>query len=148
MTSANTVRTSTRADCEVLIVGAGPTGLVLAAELLAHGVSTRIIDRADGAVLQSRAVGIHARTLEVLDVMGLAERFLECGHAVRRFRFYSNGRSLTELDLSRNGSRFGFMLNVPQHVTERLLRARVAELGGAIEQGVELVAFQQDRAGV
>ena len=58
-------------DCQVLIVGAGPTGLVLACELLARGIRARIIDKGDGVVLQTRALGVHARTLEVLDMMGL-----------------------------------------------------------------------------
>ena len=68
-----------RPDCQVLVVGAGPTGLVLAAELLARGIDVRIIDQGDGVALQPRAIGIHARTLEVLDTMSLAERFIERG---------------------------------------------------------------------
>jgi len=59
--------------CQVLVVGAGPTGLVLAAELLARGIATRIVDKNDGVVLETRAGGIHARTLEVFDLMGLSE---------------------------------------------------------------------------
>jgi 2-polyprenyl-6-methoxyphenol hydroxylase-like FAD-dependent oxidoreductase len=125
----------------VLVVGAGPTGLVLAAELLARGIRTRVIDKGDGVALQSRAIGLHARTLEVLDMMGLADRLVEHGHVVRYLRFYSAGRCLVSFEFARCGSRFGFLLDLPQDQTERLLRARVAELGGKVEQETELTGL-------
>ena len=137
-----------RQDCQVLVVGAGPTGLVLAADLLARGVAARIIDKGDGAVLETRAVAVHARAMEVLDLMGLADRFIERGQVVRRFSFYTDGRRRLSLDLARNGTRFGFMLDIPQHDTESLLRARVAELGGVIEQGTELTGLIDGAGGV
>jgi 2-polyprenyl-6-methoxyphenol hydroxylase-like FAD-dependent oxidoreductase len=130
-----------RPDCQVLVVGAGPTGLVLAAELLARGIRTRIIDQGDGVALQTRAIGIHARTLEVLDMMGLAERFIEHGQVVNHFRFYSLGRCLVSLEFARSGSRFGFMLDLPQDQTERLLRSRITELGGVVEDRTELAGL-------
>jgi 2-polyprenyl-6-methoxyphenol hydroxylase-like FAD-dependent oxidoreductase len=130
-------------ECEVLVVGAGPTGLTLAAQLLARGIRTRIIDKGNGPAAQSRALGIHARALELLDTMGLADRFIEQGHQVRRLRMYAGKRNLVNLDLSRNGSRYGFVLHLPQSDTERLLRARVLELGGTIEQETEFVGFAQ-----
>jgi len=132
---------ATQLDCQVLVVGAGPTGLVLAADLLARGIRARVIDKGDGVALQARAVGIHARTLEVLNTMGLAESFIERGQVVRELRFYSRGRCLTSLEFARCGSRFGYLLDLPQDQTERLLRARVAELGGAIEQRAELTGL-------
>jgi 2-polyprenyl-6-methoxyphenol hydroxylase-like FAD-dependent oxidoreductase len=124
-----------RRDCQVLVVGAGPTGLVLAADLLARGITTRIIDKGDGVSLETRAIGLHARALEALDMMGLAERFVDHGQVVRRFSFYTDGRRRLSLDLARNGTRFPFMLDIPQHQTEGLLRTRIAEPGGVIEQG-------------
>ena len=129
-------------------MGAGPTGLVLACELLARGIRARIIDKGDGVVLQTRALGIHARTLEVFDMMGLAERFVEHGQVVRRFHMYADGKTLVRLELARNGSAFGFMLDVPQDVTETILRQRVSELGGSVEQGTELSGLSQDPGGV
>src|SRR5215471_11325108 len=128
-------------DCQVLVVGAGPTGLVLAAELLTRGIRTRIIDQGGAVARQARAIGIHARTLEVLGMMDLAERFLADGQVVRHLRFYSDGRCLASLEFARCGSRFGFMLNLPQDQTERLLRARVTELGGVVENGTELTGL-------
>ena len=135
-------------EIQVLIVGAGPTGLVLAADLLSRGIRTRIIDKGDGMALQSRAIGIHARTLEVLDMMGLAEGFIDLGQVVRHLRFYSQGRRLASLDFARCGSRFGFLLDLPQDQTERLLRARISELGGAIENGAELTGLTMRSDGV
>ena len=139
---------NTRHDCQVLVVGVGPTGLVLAADLLARGISTRIIDKGDGVNLETRAVVIHARAMEVLDLMGLAERFVEVGQAVRWFSFYTDGRHRLSLDLARNGTRFPFMLDIAQHETEALLRARVAELRGVIEPGAELTGLSDEADGV
>lgn len=134
--------------CQVLVVGAGPTGLVLAAELLSRGISTRIIDKGDGVALQSRAISIHARTLEVLDMMGLAECFVERGQVVRRLSYYSEGRCLTSLEFARCGSRFGFALDLPQDQTEQLLRDRITELGGMVENGTELTGLTVSPAAV
>src|SRR5215207_736979 len=139
---------TTSSDCQVLVVGAGPTGLVLAAQLLARGIRTRVIDKGDGPVPQSRALSVHARTLEVLDVMGLVDAFIERGQRVRRFHVYAEGRNLFVLDMARNGSRYGFILHLPQHETETLLRARVGELGGIVEQGMELVRIAEDDGAV
>ena len=139
---------TTSSDSQVLVVGAGPTGLVLAAQLLARGIRTRTIDKGVGAVPQSRALGVQARTLEVFDVMGLADAFVERGHRVRRFRVYSGQRNLFVLDFARNGSPYGFALVLPQHETEMLLRTRVRELGGIVEQGVELVRAAEDGSAV
>jgi 2-polyprenyl-6-methoxyphenol hydroxylase-like FAD-dependent oxidoreductase len=80
----------------VLVVGAGPTGLVLAAQLLARGIDTRIVDKGDGPARESRAVSVHARTLQVLGTMGLADAFIEHGQCVRRFRMYAGHRSRRE----------------------------------------------------
>ena len=137
-----------RPDCQVLVVGAGPTGLVLAAELLARGIRTRVIDQGDGAALQSRAIGVHARTLEVLDTMGLAERFIERGHVVRELRWYAKGKHLVSLEFARSGSRFGMLLDLPQDETERLLRTRIGELGGAVENRTELTGLTAGPDGV
>ena len=140
--------TQTSSDSQALVIGAGPTGLVLGAQLLARGISTRIIDKGSGPPPQSRAIGIQARTLELLDVMGLAENFIDRGQQVRRFRMYAGCRNLFNLDMSRDGSRYGFILHLPQSETETLLRARVRELGGTVEDGVELVRLDQDGTAV
>ena len=92
--------TKTGTDCRVLVVGAGPTGLVLAAGLLARGICTRVIDKGDGVHLETRAIAIHARALEALDGMGLAERFVDHGRPVRWWRFYADGRPRLSFDLS------------------------------------------------
>jgi hypothetical protein len=68
-------------------------------------------------------------------MMGLAGAFIEHGQIVRHFHMYADGRNLVRVDLARNGSRFGFMLDIPQDLTETMLRHRVGELGGASSRG-------------
>ena len=72
--------------------------------------------------------------------MGLAERFIDCGQIVRRFTFYTEGRHRLSLDLTRNGTRFGFMLDIPQHETEGLLRANASVPHPEVALHVGLVA--------
>src|SRR3954468_19277344 len=131
-------------DCDVLVVGAGPTGLTLAAQLLARGISTRIIDKDPGTPRLSRAIGIAARTLETLDAMGIVDRFLDEGHRTRGVSVYSGSRRLFGIDMAYSGSEYRFQLHLPQYRTEALLRERVAELGGEVEAGVELVGFTDE----
>src|SRR5262249_32034579 len=131
-------------DCDVLVVGAGPTGLTLAAQLLARGVRTRIIDKDAGTPRLSRAIGIQPRTLETLDMMGIVDRFLDAGHRVSGVGVYTGTRRLVGIDMAHSGSAYRFQLHLPQQQTEALLRERVAELGGVVETGLELVCFTDD----
>ena len=139
---------SSSADCQVLVVGAGPTGLTLAVQLLARGIRTRIIDKHAAPLPYSRALGLQARTLELLDTMGLAEAFIDAGHQVHGLRMYSGRRTLVRLAFAHNGSRFSYVLHLPQQETENLLRARFIELGGTVERGIELVGFSANECGV
>ena len=134
----------TGTDCDVLIVGAGPTGLTLAVQLLAQGVRARIIDKHDGTPRLSRAVGTQPRTLEMLDMMGILDRFLDVGHVVHRVNLYSGDKRLVQIDHAHNGSEHAFELHVPQEQTEELLLGRVRELGGTLESGTELIDFVDD----
>jgi len=135
MISGRLSRPASGSDCDVLIVGAGPTGLVLACELLARGIGVRVIDKSGGVAGQTRALAVHARALEVLDMMGLAGAFIEHGQVVRRFGLYADGRDLARVDLARNGSRFGFMLDIPQDLTETILRTGSASWAAASSRG-------------
>ena len=135
-------------NVQVLVVGAGPAGLTLAAELLAQGVRTRIIDQRDGAVTESRALALHARSLELFDAAGIADRMVAAGQPMRRMHMYLDGTELLRLEFRHNRSRFGYGLGIPQRETELILRERVAELGGEVEPRMELLAFEQRESGV
>ena len=111
----------------------------MAAHLLARGIHTRVIDKDPGTPRLSRAIGIAPRTLETLDMMGIADRFLDEGHRVSAISLYTAGKRLLGINMTHSGSAYPFLLHLPQHRTEALLRARVAELGGSIETGVELL---------
>ncbi|WP_370935398.1 FAD-dependent monooxygenase [Amycolatopsis sp. cg13] len=136
----------------VLVVGAGPTGLTLTHELARRGVSVRLVDAADGPAVTSRALATHARTLEVFDQMGVAERLLPRGCRVEHFTLHQRGRELIRFDTNydRLPTRFPFTLMVDQAVTEQVLRERVAELGVEVEWGVELTGLtrREDRVDV
>lgn len=132
----------------VLIVGAGPTGLMLACELAAAGVSCRIVERRTEESNLTRAFGVHARTLEMLDMRGLADRLVDRGLRVSQVRPRPSRRTTLRLLLDHPESRFRYVLIVAQAQTEKLLEQRATELGVPISRGAELVGLHQDEAGV
>src|SRR5690349_19434171 len=132
----------------VLIVGAGPTGLAAAMSLARAQVPVRLIDKAPQPDPHSRAIGIQARTLELLEQHRLVERFLELGHRARTANLYSNGHRLTRLDFDPLQTRYPYLLFLDQSVTERLLTEHLATFGVHVERGVELTMFAQGSAGI
>ena len=128
----------------VLIVGAGPTGLTAALELSRLGVPVRIIDKQAAPATTSRAVGVQARTLELLELRGLAEEMVRLGNPGLGTSFYGGGRRLVRLDFTRIDSRYHYLLFISQAETERILRTAVEKQGVQIERGVELVGLAQD----
>ena len=118
---------STR-DMDVLVVGAGPAGLMLAGDLAAQGVAVTIAERRGEGSNLTRAFAVHARTLELLDARGLAEELVGTGKTVGALRLF--GR--LEVDLSRLPSRFPYLLVTPQYHTERILQRRAESAGARI----------------
>jgi 2-polyprenyl-6-methoxyphenol hydroxylase-like FAD-dependent oxidoreductase len=133
---------------EVLVVGAGPVGLMAACELWRRGVHARVIDCAEIPNDKSKALGVHARTMELLDSMGLADRFVAAGRPLHGMNASADGKRIVHVDFHDIDSPHPFVLSLPQSETERLLGARLAELGGRIERGVKLTALVQDADGV
>jgi 3-(3-hydroxy-phenyl)propionate hydroxylase len=133
-----------RAKHAVVIAGGGPTGLMLAAELALANVDVAVIERRSGEELHgSRAGGLHARTIEVLDQRGIADRFLAEGQAMQIQSFGG-----TRLDISDFPTRHNYGLALWQSRFEHILGAWVGELGVPIVREHEVTGFSQDDAGV
>jgi 2-polyprenyl-6-methoxyphenol hydroxylase-like FAD-dependent oxidoreductase len=137
------------ADTQVLVVGAGPAGLFMAAELKRYGVSCRIVDKNDGPTHETRAATIQARTLEILESVGLADEFVRVGNICHAKATYTSDHKLIKyLTFDELDSAFPFVLQLPQSQTERMLAGYLASLGTEVERRVELVTFEQDEDGV
>ncbi|MEV6163871.1 FAD-dependent oxidoreductase [Streptomyces sp. NPDC052052] len=125
---------------DVLVVGAGPTGLLLAGDLAAQGLSVTLVERRPHQTsTMTRAFVVHARTLELLDTRGLADELVEAGTPLSALRFFGK----LSLDLSRLRTRFPFVLIAPQYEVERLLERRARAAGVRFRYGTELTAFHQ-----
>src|SRR5262245_46065666 len=110
----------------VLIVGAGPTGLVMAHELARHGVECRIIEKARERLGTSRAIAILPRTMEVFDLMRLADDFLAAGRRIPALNFFSDGERIVRIALDRLDSLYPFIVGLPQDQTERILEEHLS----------------------
>ncbi|ALC21637.1 FAD-dependent monooxygenase [Streptomyces pristinaespiralis] len=126
-------------DTDVLVVGAGPTGMLLAGDLAAAGVGVTLIERRPHERSNiTRAFGVHARTLELLDARGLADELVRQGTPITGLRLF---RRLS-LDLSRLPSRFPFLLITPQYEVEKLLERRAVAAGVEFRYGTELTGLE------
>ena len=128
----------------VVIAGGGPTGLMLAGELALAGVDVAIVERrVSQDLIGSRAGGLHARTIEVLDQRGIADRFLSQGQVAQIVAFY-----MIPLDISDFPTRHNYGLGLSQNHIERILAGWVGELAVTIYRGREVTGFAQDSTGV
>ena len=129
---------------DVLVVGAGPTGLLLASELARRGVGVRLIERRTSPAKHSRALAVLPRTMEMMDQLGLANAFINPSHQAKGICFY--GRDRREAFRSSMGelpSEFPFFLLLPQTETEMILRDHARKAGVEIERGVSFLSMVQ-----
>jgi len=120
---------------DVVVIGAGPTGLTMAARLAQCGVPHVVVDADAGPARESRAALVHAATLEILDELGVAAELIAAGVRVNRIGFCDRGRVIAWIGLAGVPSRYRFALGVPQSTTEQVLLERLAALGGSIRWG-------------
>jgi 2-polyprenyl-6-methoxyphenol hydroxylase-like FAD-dependent oxidoreductase len=135
-------------DTEVLVVGAGPSGLTLAASLVQRGVATIVVDRQAAGANTSRAAVVNARSLEVLEGLDVSRRLVKEGIEAPRFSIRDGARTLIPIDFGSLPTEYAYSLMVPQSTTERVLLDRLVELGGSVVRPKVLTALDQDADGV
>src|SRR5262249_27420559 len=137
------------ATTDVLIIGSGPTGMMMAAELLRRGIRPRIIEKADALAQTSRALGVQSRTLEIFENMGIADRVLSAGVPVIAGDLYEMDKKILTFHMDHlKDVPYPFVLAAPQNATEHALNDLIIELGGVVERSCELISFQQEADGV
>lgn len=130
---------------DVIVVGGGPTGMMLASELRLHGVQVLVLERDEQPPEAVRSLGLHVRSIEVLAQRGLLERFLEAGTKYPGAGHFAGINKPWPDDLD---TAHGYILGIPQPTTDRLLAERAAELGAEVRRGHEVVGLEQDAEGV
>jgi 2-polyprenyl-6-methoxyphenol hydroxylase-like FAD-dependent oxidoreductase len=135
---------------DVLVVGAGPVGLTAAAQLARLGVSVAVVDALVRPTTESRAVGVHARSLEMLGALGVLERLEPLGRRIAALEMVdgADGRTRARMELADAPTRHPYVLDVAQPDTEAVLAARAAELGVGLRRGLRVTALAQDADGV
>jgi 2-polyprenyl-6-methoxyphenol hydroxylase-like FAD-dependent oxidoreductase len=135
-------------DTDVLVVGAGPTGLMTAAELTRHGVACRIIDQNQHGARNSRALTLHARSLELLQILGLADGLIRRGYPSPGINISVDTRNPAVVEMYTVDTRYPYILILSQAVTEEVLEDHLAALGLRVERERRLSSVEQDGAGV
>jgi 2-polyprenyl-6-methoxyphenol hydroxylase-like FAD-dependent oxidoreductase len=133
-------------DTDVLIVGAGPTGLMLANQLGRRGVRATIVDRNCGPAQQTRAMAVHARTLEIYSKLGIAQQAHDLGRQGNGANMWAAGRRTARIplqDIGRDLSPFPYVLMLGQDDNERILGARLRDWGMAVQWNTELAGIEQ-----
>lgn len=135
----------------VLIVGAGPTGLMLACQLSRFGIPFRIIEKREGTTTQSRALAIQSRTLEIFEQMGIAKQAVKQGKRAKAVNYVTRGKVTERISLEGYGetlTQYPYLLILDQSRTEQLLVEFLQQHGHAVEWQTELTSFTEDETGV
>jgi 6-methylpretetramide 4-monooxygenase / 4-hydroxy-6-methylpretetramide 12a-monooxygenase len=136
-------------ESDVLVVGAGPSGLFAATELARHGVRARVVERESHPHHQARATALQPATLEILQQAGLVDRVLESSVHLGYARVFDAGLTCTaELAFAGAGCPWEFQCSLPQWRTEQILAGRLAELGGSVERGVSVMSLTERKDSV
>src|SRR5262249_12700012 len=133
-------------DTDVLIVGAGPTGLMLANQLGRRGIRALIVDRHPGPSLETRALGVQARTLEIYAKLGIVDRALELGKRGTGANLWAQGRKMARVPLGEVGrsvTPYPFILILGQDDNERIMGERLRDFGTSVQWNTELVDLEQ-----
>lgn len=136
---------------QIAISGAGPAGLALAIVLQQKGAGVKIFDRKSGPTVESRAMGVHARTLELYEAFGLSDIAVSKGIPAKEVEFFLEGEKQVEFSMENLGtgiSKYPYMLTLPQDVHEQILLKKFEDLGGKVHWDHELTELSQSSAGV
>jgi NADPH-dependent dioxygenase len=135
-------------EIDVLIAGAGPVGLTAALQLARWGVSVRLVDAAPGPATTSRALGTHARSLEIYDQLGILGDIAPHGTRVNAFIRHQADAARLDFEFGTLATQFPYMFNIDQVITERVLRGHAASAGIEVAWNTRLESFQHDEAAV
>jgi 2-polyprenyl-6-methoxyphenol hydroxylase-like FAD-dependent oxidoreductase len=138
-------------EVDVLIVGAGPTGLMMACQLANHHISFRIIDKNETSLKSSGALIVHARSLEIFEQMGIADEMIKSGIVATNVNIAFNGKKIASAaikDIGTNQSQFPFLLMLEQSITEKLLLKFINDQGHYAERGVRFQRLMQYNDGI
>src|ERR1044071_10517241 len=138
-------------NTDVLIVGAGPTGLALACQLIRYGVDFVIVDKNEGTTPHSKAIGVQARTLEIYEQIGLADELVSRGRITHKLRLFAGGKERGEAHLDELGkgmSKYPFVLIVAQERHEAMLYDFIQSRSKEVWWQTEMTGFSQNESGV
>jgi 2-polyprenyl-6-methoxyphenol hydroxylase-like FAD-dependent oxidoreductase len=141
----------TTIQTDVLIIGAGPTGLALASQFVRYGIDFVMIEQREGVTAYSKALGVHARSLEIYEQLGLAQQAVKQGAIVRKARMLKSGEVRAELDLSNLGTgltAYPYVLFFEQSKNEQLLYDYLKQNGKTVRWQTELASFSQTEENV
>ena len=139
---------TTASNTDVLIIGAGPTGLMMACQLARHNINFRIIDKTEDHTSQSRALVIQARSVEILDQMGLAGKAIQQGKITKAIGAFFNGRKLLRITVNSMGeglTKFPYLLMLEQSHTESIMVEFLREHNHHVDRRTELKDFSQNK---